>query len=175
MLAINTQTSIVVFTNVTSLDETGIKGEGWYSDMFTSADHYLVDAPTPAPWVANGYSHIDGQIVLNADGEAFLQAQAVEEEALRQQRVQAEIVTSTQQRLDTFAKTRNYDSVLSLCTYASSPNAKFQAEGQYGVEARDATWSKLLEILAEVEANTRPMPTGYAEIESELPPLVWPN
>jgi hypothetical protein len=89
--------------------------------------------------------------------------------------IQAEIVTATQQRLDDFARTRNYDGVLSLCTYASSPNPKFQAEGQYGVEARDATWSKLLEILAEVEANTRPMPTGYAEIESELPPLVWPN
>jgi hypothetical protein len=91
------------------------------------------------------------------------------------EQIQSEIVIVTQQRLDDFAKTRNYDGVLSLCTYASSPNAKFQAEGQYGVEARDATWSKLLEILAEVEANTRPMPTGYADIEPELPPLVWPN
>ncbi len=175
MLAINTQTSIVVFSNVISLNETGIKGDGWYSDMFTSADYYLVEAPPPVPWVANGYSHIDGQIVLNADGEAFLQAQAVEEEAFRQEQIQAEIVTSTQQRLDDFAKTRNYDGVLSLCTYASSPNPKFQAEGQYGVEARDATWSKLLEMLAEVESGTRPMPSGYADIESELPLLVWPN
>jgi hypothetical protein len=89
--------------------------------------------------------------------------------------IQSEIVTATQQRLDNFAKTRNYDGVLSLCTYASSPNTKFQAEWQYGVEARDATWTKLLEILAEVEAGTRPMPSGYADIESELPPLVWPN
>ncbi len=91
------------------------------------------------------------------------------------EQIQDEIVTATQQRLDDFARTRNYDGVLSLCTYASSPNPKFQAEGQYGVEARDATWTKLLEILAEVEAGTRPMPTGYAEIEPELPPLVWPN
>jgi hypothetical protein len=89
--------------------------------------------------------------------------------------IQSEFVVPTQQRLDNFAKTRNYDGVLSLCTYASSPNPKFQAEGQYGVEARDATWSKLYEILAEVEAGTRPMPTGYADIEPELPPLVWPN
>lgn len=89
--------------------------------------------------------------------------------------VKKEIVNATQQRLDIFAQTRNYDGVLSLCTYASSPNAKFQAEGQYGVEARDTTWTKLLNILAEVEAGTRPMPTGYAEIEPELPPLVWPN
>jgi hypothetical protein len=97
------------------------------------------------------------------------------EQAAMAAQIQSEIMTATQQRLDTFAKTRLYDGVLSLCTYASSPNAKFQAEGQYGVEARDTTWTKLLEILAEVEAGTRPMPTGYADIEPELPPLAWPN
>jgi hypothetical protein len=91
------------------------------------------------------------------------------------EQIQDEIMTATQQRLDTFAKTRLYDGVLSLCTYATSPNPKFQAEGQYGVEARDATWATLYEIMEEVQAGTRPMPSGYADIESELPPLVWPN
>ena len=84
------------------------------------------------------------------------------------------IVETTQERLDVFAKTRNYDGILSLCTYATSTNAKFQEEGQYGVEARDATWAKLYEILAEVEAGTRPVPSGYANIEPELPALQWP-
>jgi hypothetical protein len=89
--------------------------------------------------------------------------------------IKAEIMTATQQRLDTFAKTRLYDGVLSLCTYATSPNPKFQAEGQYGVEARDTTWATLYEIMEEVQAGTRPMPSGYSEIESELPVLQWPN
>jgi hypothetical protein len=88
--------------------------------------------------------------------------------------LQASVVEQTQARLDTFAATRNYAGMLSLCTYANSTNAKFQAEGQYGVEARDETWAKLYEILAEVEAGTRPLPSGYAEIEPELPLLVWP-
>ena len=52
---------------------------------------------------------------------------------------------------------------------------KFTAEGQYCVDARDATWAKLLEILAEIQAGTRPRPSGYADIEPELPLLVWPN
>ena len=56
---------------------------------------------------------------------------------------------------------------------ATSTNAKFQAEGQYGVEARDATWAKLYEIMAEVKAGTRPMTAGYNEIEPELPALEW--
>jgi hypothetical protein len=89
--------------------------------------------------------------------------------------VQEQIVTATQKRLDDFAKTRNYDSILSACTYATDTNAKFASEGQYCVEARSATWTKLLEMLAEVEAETRPMPSGYADIEGELPVLAWPT
>lgn len=90
------------------------------------------------------------------------------------EQIQQEIVTATQNRLDTFAQTRNYDGILSACTYATSTVPKFQVEGQYCVESRDATWAKLYEILAEVEAGTRPMPTGYASIENELPVLQWP-
>lgn len=92
-----------------------------------------------------------------------------------EQQVQKEVVYNTQARLDAFAATRNYSGILSACTYASSLVPKFAVEGQYCVRARDATWAKLYEILAEVEAGTRPMPSGYAAIEPELPVLVWPN
>ena len=88
--------------------------------------------------------------------------------------VKAEIVVSTQARLDAFAQTRDYDGILSACTYASSPTPRFASDGQYCLESRDATWSALYEILGEVLDGTRPMPSGYSEIESELPPLVWP-
>jgi len=96
-----------------------------------------------------------------------------------QQAARAQLISSvqeqTQQRLDSFAQTRYYAGMLSLCTYSTSTSAKFQAEGQYGVDVRDATWSKLHEILAEVQAGTRPMPTSYADIEPELPALNWPE
>lgn len=84
------------------------------------------------------------------------------------------VVNVVQKRLDDFAKTRNYDGILSAATYATSSVPKFQQEGQYAVEARDLTWAKLYEILAEVEAGTRPAPTSYADIEPELPVLAWP-
>lgn len=90
------------------------------------------------------------------------------------EQVQAEIVEATQQSLDIFARTRSYDGILSACTYATSKVPRFQADGQYCVEARDATWAKLYDMLAEVEAGTRPMPTGYADVEPELPALAWP-
>jgi hypothetical protein len=90
------------------------------------------------------------------------------------QALQAGIVWQTQQRLDDFARTRNYDNLLSACTYASSKVAKFAEEGQYAVTARDDTWDTLHNILLEVQAETRPVPSGFADIEPELPVLAWP-
>lgn len=91
------------------------------------------------------------------------------------EQIKAEIVAATQQRLDDFARTRNYDGILSLCTYATSTKPRFSAEGQYGVEARDDTWATLYEIYDEVQAGTRPMPEIYEDIEGELPVLEWPD
>ena len=88
--------------------------------------------------------------------------------------IQQSITTATQQRLDDFAQTRGYDGIMSACTYATSTNAKFSAEGRYCVEARDATWVALYQILDDVLAGIRPMPTSYADIEPELPALEWP-
>ena len=90
------------------------------------------------------------------------------------QAIQSEIIKAVQLRLDTFAQSRNYDSILSACTYATSVIEKFSSEGQYAVNARDMTWAELYTILGEVQGGLRPMPTGYSEIESELPVLVWP-
>lgn len=86
----------------------------------------------------------------------------------------AQYTAGVQQHLDTFAQTRNYDGILSACTYATSTAPEFAIEGQYAVEARDATWAKCYEIMAEVEAGTRPMPT-LDELLAELPVLTWPN
>jgi hypothetical protein len=106
--------------------------------------------------------------VLDAEDAAANQAAAVA--ALQQS-----IVDGTQKRLDDFARTRFYDGILSLCTYATDTNPKFQAEGQYGVTARSDTWATLYGILDEVLQGTRPMPSGYDDIAGELPVLAWPE
>lgn len=106
-----------------------------------------------------------------AEADAAVAADAL----IKAQALQNSIVEATQKRLDSFAKTRNYDNILSACTYAASTVPKFQTEGQYCVNARDQTWSTLYSILAEVQAGTRPMPTSYADIEPLLPVLEWPT
>jgi len=89
-------------------------------------------------------------------------------------RLIAEYTAAVQKHLDDFARTRAYDNITSAATYATSTNPKFAAEGQYAVEARDATWVKFYEVLAAVEAGSRPMPT-LEELIAELPVLAWPN
>ena len=89
--------------------------------------------------------------------------------------LQERVVTATQQRLDDFARTRNYDGILSACTYATSTVQKFSTEGQYAVQVRDATWAALHALLGEVQAGTRPAPASFADVEPMLPPLEWPQ
>lgn len=118
--------------------------------------------------------------VYNEDMQQWETAWAVrnkspDELATALARLQQQIVAATQQRLDDFAKTRNYDGILSACTYASSAVQKFATEGTAAIQLRDATWSTLYQILAEVQAGTRPVPSGFADIEGDLPVLSWPE
>lgn len=96
-------------------------------------------------------------------------------EPLTPEQLQAMVVQATQKRLDDFARTRNYDGILSSCTYATSTVPKFAVEGQYCVDARDNTWATLYSILEEIEQGKRSIPTGYSDIEPDLPVLTWPN
>lgn len=87
--------------------------------------------------------------------------------------IAAGFTAAIQMRLDNFARTRNYDGILSACTYATSTVPKFQAEAQTCVNLRDATWAAAYEILAQVQAGQRPMPATIEDIEDDLPALAW--
>ena len=78
--------------------------------------------------------------------------------------------SQVQAYLDATAKQRNYDNIFTLCGYITDPNPKFQLEAQAAVAWRSAVWTKCYEILAEVQAGTRTMPT---DIISELPVMTW--
>lgn len=77
-----------------------------------------------------------------------------------------------QSHLDTTVKARNYDGILSLCSYATSKNPRFSVEGQAGVEWRDAVWAYAYAYLAEVMGGTRDILT-VEDLLAELPVLNW--
>jgi hypothetical protein len=85
----------------------------------------------------------------------------------------AGFAAAVQSRLDTFAHERNYDGIMSLCTYATDPNPRFAAEGQCGVDLRSSTWAACYQIMGEVQAGTRTMP-ATDELLALLPAMEWP-
>lgn len=88
--------------------------------------------------------------------------------------IQASLTAAVQNHLDTTSRQRNYDGILSLCSYAASTSPKFGPEGLAGVAWRDAVWASCYAILADVQAGTRAVPTAD-ELLAELPAMVWPE
>ena len=78
------------------------------------------------------------------------------------------VVKYVQAQLDAKARAKGYDNILSACTYATSSNTTFAAEGQAFMLLRDNSWSVCYQILRDVEAGLRPMPT-FETVVAELP------
>lgn len=85
----------------------------------------------------------------------------------------AALTLDVQKMLDSTARTRNYDGILSLCSYAASSHPTFGAEGQAGVAWRDAVWAACYAVMADVQSGVRAVPSS-AELLAEMPGLTWP-
>lgn len=91
-------------------------------------------------------------------------------------KIQAELTNVVQTALDDFAKTRNYDGILSVCSYANSANPKFKAEADYCIKLRDDTWAAGYGIVDQVKSGIRDIPTPE-EVIALLPvgSAKWPD
>ena len=94
------------------------------------------------------------------------------EMTVQQAAIVATLTDAVQQHLDSKAREKNYDDIVSACSYAAVPN-DFQAESQAYLTWRAACWKKCYQIMAEVQAQSRAIPTK-AELLAELPLLVLP-
>lgn len=106
------------------------------------------------------YAYLDVPGILIDPADYYLQA------------VKQRLVDGIQAHLDSVARSRGYDHILSLCSYAASADPAFAAEAQAGVAWRDAVWRYGYQVLVAVEGGTRPIPTLQGLLD-ELPPIGW--
>ena len=87
------------------------------------------------------------------------------------EQITAELTAAVQSHLDSAARAAGYDDIKAACTYADEPAVpQFQAEGQAFRAWRSLVWAKCYEIMADVLARSRAVPTAD-ELIGELPKL----
>lgn len=86
----------------------------------------------------------------------------------------ASLTAAVQAHIDARAAAAGYDNIYTACTYADEPSVpKFQAEGQALRAWRSWVWAKCHEIMADVQAGKREIPSADRLI-AELPDPVLP-
>jgi len=63
------------------------------------------------------------------------------------------LTDTIQKHLDDTAIEYGYDSILSMCTYATSTDEQFRTQGQRAVEFRDAVWNAAIGIMNDVKSG----------------------
>ena len=119
----------------------------------------------------------DKEIVKAWDGAMYVYgSEPAEPVELVYARVQKQMTDAVQRALDSFAKTRGYDSIMSACSYGNSTDEQFKLEADYCIQLRDTTWRKGYAILSDVKAGKRPIPS-VGDLLSELPvgSAKWPD
>ena len=142
-----------------------------------TAQHWTRD---PVIQPANKPQYVGGHEVAGTgertDGE-WVDAEAVSAEELARQLFntqQLRLTAVIQRRLDEIAAERGYDSILSLCSYATSSVPRFRAEGQAGVDLRDQCWMIGYQVLADVAQGLRDFPSDE-EALAMMPAMEWPE
>lgn len=84
-----------------------------------------------------------------------------------------EFVTIAQEKLDSFAREKQYDDIKTLVTYVDDANPVFDSQARIGKEKRSQMWTSLTKIMEDVVSGAREVPNSFEDIENDLPPLVW--
>jgi hypothetical protein len=90
-------------------------------------------------------------------------------------RFESQATKATKERLDNFADTKGYDTIMTAAHRVNSHWPRLKAEGDYCNEKMDETWNTLYAIFDDVKAGDRLIPDDFESIESELPLLEWPE
>ena len=128
-------------------------------------------APEVAVWCGENNAYIEEVEAVGGVRHFKIVANPVPSPEEIQERIQKQLTDAVQRVLDVKAQDLNYDSCLSVCSYIDTGVPKFDAEGRAFRSWRSAVWAKGYEILAQVQAGQRAIPTE-GQLIAELPKLV---
>lgn len=86
------------------------------------------------------------------------------------EQIVARLESAVDRYLDTQAQSLRYDSIKTIVTYRDDENPKFKAEGVAGYKFRSVVYTKSIEIMNDVIAGNRPVPTE-TELLAEMPAI----
>ena len=86
--------------------------------------------------------------------------------------LQAKYTRLVQDYMDKAVQARGYDDVFTCISYVDSTDEIFRREAQAVLAWRDKVWRMCYEVLAEVNAGKRAVPSE-AELLAVLPKLEW--
>lgn len=93
---------------------------------------------------------------------------------LSPEQIKGHLTAAVQDHLDAVAQDAGYDNIFTACTYADEPSVpQFQAEGQALRAWRSEVWAACHQIMDDVQAGQRQIPTAE-ELVSALPVPVLP-
>lgn len=142
------------------------RSDGWLLPAHSTTE----EPPTPG----DGYfaAFIDGEWILIEEPSPEPEPEAEPETPIQ---TQLRLVAVIQAHLDAQARSMSYDNIFTAVTYAEEPIVpKFQIEGAALRAWRSLVWAHGYEVLAEVLAAERAIPTE-AELIAELPEFVAPE
>lgn len=133
--------------------------------------------PTPTPHIvvsdaehANFFDRGGNLFRIQDDKLVYVGLSPEEQEA----QLKARFTAVVQEHMDTQAKAKGYDNLLSAVSYADEPEEpKYQQEGLAFRKWRSQVWRACYAKEARVKEGLDPIPTD-ANLIAELPPLVLP-
>lgn len=125
--------------------------------------------------IENGYIHVSPEIfaICQEHGDAWpwngttFAPPVVPVHIPTPDELRLQVIAAAQDYLDTPANKLGFDGILSLCTYATDPDASLRLLGQAGVTFRSQVWQYFRQLDADVKAGTRTFPdieTLWAEL-----------
>lgn len=111
------------------------------------------------------------EVYYSNNGEVAPEPEPVK--PITQEEIQKKLTDAVQNYMDEVAKQKNYDNILSACSYVDTGDSEFDNDGILARKWRSAVWRTYYTVLADVLSGERGIPNENELRNVILPRLNW--